>query len=199
MLPLPLPTNPTLQAIPVANSNNIENISFDHRQNTPYNAFSYDPLERLTEAEYRVGVLSEGEVFGMDDLGNCTTVNLRSGADQVYDTDTPNITNRYTAVGGNPLTYDPAAFGSRYVASNTIEEPLLSVIPASSVIPAQAGIQNHHYRHDHLHSPVALMSEAAAITWMDSYNNRYPGNHNRPKTGSEPIQPYRDRPSVFDN
>ncbi len=44
----------------------------------------------------------------MDDLGNRTTVNLRSGADQVYDTDTPNITNRYTAVGGDPLDYDAA-------------------------------------------------------------------------------------------
>jgi hypothetical protein len=44
----------------------------------------------------------------MDDLGNRTTVNLRSGANQVYATDTPNITNRYTAVGGQPLAYDAA-------------------------------------------------------------------------------------------
>ena len=64
---------------------------------------------RLTEAEYLVGVLNnEGEVFGMDDLGNRTTVNLRSGANQVYATDTPNITNRYTALGGQPLVYDAA-------------------------------------------------------------------------------------------
>lgn len=47
----------------------------------------------------------EDEVFGMDDLGNRTTVNLRSGATQVYATDTPNLTNRYTAVGGQSLVY----------------------------------------------------------------------------------------------
>jgi hypothetical protein len=47
-------------------------------------------------------------VIPMDDLGNRTTVNLRSGVNQVYATDTPNLTNRYTAVDSDPLVYDAA-------------------------------------------------------------------------------------------
>ena len=204
-------------------------------------------MDRLTEAEYLVGVLSEGEVFGMDDLGNRTTVNLRSGANQAYTTDTPNITNRYTAVGGQPLAYDAAgnltqdhdgyryvydyenritriyklngqteidvaeyaydALGRRiearsfadgqldavrrywyndqwqvltqgywsqayasftlsrnYIYGNTIDEVILSVIPA------QAGIQNHYFLHDHLYSPAALLDDTGAVVERYEYD-----------------------------
>jgi RHS repeat-associated protein len=62
----------------------------------------------LTEADYLAGLLDEGEVFGMDDLGNRTTVNLRSGLDQVYMASTPNLTNRYTTIDSQPLAYDEA-------------------------------------------------------------------------------------------
>lgn len=89
-----------------ANSNNIDRIIFEYRPGSPYNQYTYDNLDRLTEADYLVGLLTEDETFGMDDLGNRTTVNLRSGVDQVYTTDTPNLTNRYTAVDGQPLDYD---------------------------------------------------------------------------------------------
>ncbi len=44
----------------------------------------------------------------MDDLGNRTTVKLGSGTDQVYTSATPNLANRYTAVGGQSLAYDAA-------------------------------------------------------------------------------------------
>lgn len=91
-----------------ANSNNIDRIIFEYRPGSPYNQYTYDNLDRLTEADYLVGLLTEDETFGMDDLGNRTTVNLRSGVDQVYTTDTPNLTNRYTAVDFVALDYDAA-------------------------------------------------------------------------------------------
>ncbi len=65
----------------VTNENNIHKKSFDHRSGSPYNEYSYDTLDRLTEADYLVGTLTEVEVFTMDDLGNRTNVNLRSGTD----------------------------------------------------------------------------------------------------------------------
>jgi RHS repeat-associated protein len=89
-----------------ANSNNIERITFDHRAGDPYNQYGYDNLDRLTQADYLVGFLSENEVFGMDDLGNRTTVNLRSGFDQIYDVN--DLTNRYASIDQAGLQYDAA-------------------------------------------------------------------------------------------
>ena len=48
----------------------IDNITFDHRTSNPYNDFDYDDIDRLTEADYLVGVLTEDEAFAMKDTGN---------------------------------------------------------------------------------------------------------------------------------
>ena len=64
----------------------------------------YDDLSRLTEAEY---IDDSNEVFTMDDLGNRSNVNDRSGTDVSYTAS--NITNRYSAIGGsNTPAYDEA-------------------------------------------------------------------------------------------
>ena len=60
--------------------------------------------------------------------------------------------------------YDGTAFGNRYVYGNYIDEVLLSVIPA------QAGIQNHYYLHDHLYSPAALLDDTGAVVERYEYD-----------------------------
>ncbi len=72
------------------------------------NGFRYDTLDRLTEADYLVGVLTEDEQFTYDSLGNRTNVNLRNGSDEVYSLANPNLNNQYTAIGGISLTHDTA-------------------------------------------------------------------------------------------
>ena len=71
----------------------------------PANGFTYDTLDRLTQADYLVGVLTEDEQFTYDSLGNRTNVNLRGGTDEVY---AHNNVNEYTTIGGNSLTHDAA-------------------------------------------------------------------------------------------
>ena len=70
--------------------------------------YTYDNLDRLTQADYLVGVLTEDEQFTYDSLGNRTNVNRRNGADEVYSLANPNLNNEYTAIGGNSLTHDDA-------------------------------------------------------------------------------------------
>ena len=82
--------------IVIANSNNIDNITFDHRSSDPYNGYNYDGLDRLTEADYLVGLLTQDQVFTMDDLGNRSNVNLTDNADQVYSIDTTSSNLSYT-------------------------------------------------------------------------------------------------------
>jgi RHS repeat-associated protein len=90
----------------VENENNIATKLFDHRSGDPYNEYAYDDIDRLEQADYLKGELTEDEVFTMDDLGNRTEVNLRNGSDETYVVD--DDTNRYTSIGGNNLTYDDA-------------------------------------------------------------------------------------------
>jgi len=66
----------------------------------------HDNLDRLTDLDYLVGVLTEDEQFTYDDLGNRTNVNLRSGSNESYSVNS--TTNRYNSVGGNSITYDDA-------------------------------------------------------------------------------------------
>jgi len=55
---------------------------------------------------------------------------------------------------------------SRYfVYGNYIDEVLLM-----SVIPAQAGIQDFYYGHDHLYSPVALFTSAGTVAERYEYD-----------------------------
>ena len=54
-------------------------------------------MDRLTEADYLVGLLTQDEVFTLDDLGNRSNVNLKDGNDEVYSVDT--TSNRYNTVG----------------------------------------------------------------------------------------------------
>ena len=70
--------------------------------------YTYDTLDRLTQADYLVGVLTEDEQFTYDSLGNRTNVNLRNGTDEVYYLANPNLNNQYTAIGVNSLTHDNA-------------------------------------------------------------------------------------------
>ncbi|NLH18279.1 MAG: hypothetical protein GX455_17025, partial [Phycisphaerae bacterium] len=65
---------------------------------------SYDNLDRLTGVTYHD---SDSEAFGMDDLGN------RDGNQTLRDAGTVSFlvdddTNRYTSIGGNPITHDDA-------------------------------------------------------------------------------------------
>lgn len=86
------------------NSNNISNIAYNHRPAVFSNGFDYDNLNRLTQADY--GLDSTNEVFTMDDLGNRSNVNLRSGTNQAYTVD--NLTNKYTSISSISQTYDNA-------------------------------------------------------------------------------------------
>ncbi len=80
--------------------------AFDYRSGDSYNEYAYDDIDRLEQADYLKGELTENEVFAMDDLGNRTEVDLRDGSDETYVVD--DDTNRYTSIGGNNLTYDNA-------------------------------------------------------------------------------------------
>ena len=89
-------------------NSNITSQTFGHRTSDPYNMYTYDALDRLTQADYLVGVLTEDEQFTYDSLGNRTNVNLRNGTNEVYSLTNPNLNNQYTAIGGNSLTHDNA-------------------------------------------------------------------------------------------
>ena len=70
----------------------------------PYNEYSYDDLDRLTDVTYHD---SETEAFVMDALGN------RTGNQTLRDDGTVNFTvdsatNRYTAIGGSSISHDEA-------------------------------------------------------------------------------------------
>ncbi|MFC1739701.1 hypothetical protein ACFL1G_11755 [Planctomycetota bacterium] len=86
------------------NTNNISKQTYEHRSGDPDTDFTYDNLDRLTEADY--GIDSTDEVFTIDDLGNRDTVNLRSGSDEDYDID--ELTNRYEEIDSASLEYDNA-------------------------------------------------------------------------------------------
>jgi len=71
---------------------------------TVYNQYGYDDIDRLTTVAYHN---SDTEGFVMDDLGNRTgNQTLRGEGTVHFAVDT--LTNRYTAVAGNPLAYDDA-------------------------------------------------------------------------------------------
>ena len=85
---------------------NIETMTFTHRANDPANSFGYDTLDRLTDVEYLSDNQDVEDFSAMDNLGNRTgTITQRDG---VRDYTTDSLTNRYTAIAGNPLAYDDA-------------------------------------------------------------------------------------------
>jgi RHS repeat-associated protein len=77
---------------------------------TPDNEYTYDNLDRVTQAEYLVGVQTVDEEFTYDDLGNRTSVELRDDNTETYAVN--NLTNRYNETTGGPydieLEYDDA-------------------------------------------------------------------------------------------
>jgi len=86
-----------------ADENNIYRKTFDHRSGDPYNEYTYDDLDRLTDAGYLVdgGTPDREDSFVMDGLGN------RTGNQTLRD-DTVNFTvqsstNRYTSIGGHSI------------------------------------------------------------------------------------------------
>ena len=83
-------------------NSNITNQTFNHRNGTPSNSYTYDDLDRLIEAEY---IDSTDEVFNYDDLGNRLTLNTRSDQDVAY---VPNVANEYTSIGGQSVSHDAA-------------------------------------------------------------------------------------------
>ncbi|MBN1125490.1 MAG: hypothetical protein JXA82_10815 [Sedimentisphaerales bacterium] len=88
----------------VADENNIYRKTFDHRAGDPYNEYTYDDLERLTDVTYHD---SDTEAFVMDDLGN------RAGNQTLREDGTINFTvdsstNRYTTIGGSSMSHDDA-------------------------------------------------------------------------------------------
>jgi len=75
---------------------------------TPDNEYTYDTLDRLTRAEYLVGVQTQNEDFVYDKLGNRTTLK-HNGTDVArYQ---HNDVNEYTYIGlasGTNVTHDNA-------------------------------------------------------------------------------------------
>ena len=88
-----------------ADQNNISRQKYVHRGYQDLN-FYYDNLDRLTQADYLIFSPMQYEAFGMDDLGNRTTVHPRVGSNVSYTTDP--YTNRYTQVGASYPLYDDA-------------------------------------------------------------------------------------------
>jgi RHS repeat-associated protein len=86
-------------------TNNISDITYAHKPSTPENSYVYDDINRLTQATY-FSDLNDNEVFTLDNLGNRSNVNLRSGSDLAYQIDTD--TNQYSQIGGNNISYDNA-------------------------------------------------------------------------------------------
>ena len=86
------------------NENNIWQKTFDHRDGSPYNDYTYDDIDRLTAAAYHN---SDTEGFVMDDLGNRDGNQTLRQEGTIHFTPDP-LTNRYTAIAGHPLSYDDA-------------------------------------------------------------------------------------------
>ena len=87
----------------------ISRLRHDHRYSDPCTEFSYDGLDRITRADY--GIEAEYETFPMDDLGNRDgDVYLRDGGYDAYVVN--DVTNQYTTIAGESLSYDPCGTGS---------------------------------------------------------------------------------------
>ncbi|MBE0535692.1 MAG: hypothetical protein IH624_08475 [Phycisphaerae bacterium] len=78
----------------------------------PYNEYTYDDLDRLTDVTYHS---AETEMFNMDNLGNRTSVVKRDTAVDTYALDS--ATNRYDLSAGGPYevtcAYDAAGNTTR--------------------------------------------------------------------------------------
>jgi len=89
-------------------NSNIISQAYDHRPTSIDNIYTYDNLDRLTRAEYLVGVQTENEDFVYDKLGNRTTLK-HNGTDVArYQ---HNDVNEYTYIGlgsGTNVTHDNA-------------------------------------------------------------------------------------------
>ena len=85
----------------VADENNIYRKTFDHRSGDPYNEYTYDDLDRLTDADYLVdsGTPDREDSFVMDGLGNRTGDQTLS--DDAVNFTVQSLTNRYTSIGGD--------------------------------------------------------------------------------------------------
>ncbi len=88
--------------------NNIYRKTFDHRSGDPYNEYTYDDLDRLTDAEYLVdgGTPDREDSFVMDGLGNRTGSQTLS--DDTVSFTVESLTNRYTSIGGHSISHDDA-------------------------------------------------------------------------------------------
>lgn len=73
-------------------------------------------MDRLTEADYLVGVLTEDEQFTYDKLGNRESVNLRDGTDQDYAVNS--LTNRYDNDAGEDIVCEYDEDGNTIVDPN---------------------------------------------------------------------------------
>jgi RHS repeat-associated protein len=90
------------------NGDNILSQTYNHRDNDPANGFTYDPLNRLTNASY--GMFSGGtETFNYDRLGNrtSTTDGRYFGSPCTYTPSTEN-NNEYDYICGTEVLYDAA-------------------------------------------------------------------------------------------
>jgi YD repeat-containing protein len=87
-------------------TNNIKWQMYDHMTNPqdPCVVFNYDNLDRLKGVVYNTDSTDEG--FTIDDLGNRSSVNPRSGSNISYIMN--NTSNRYDNIDGHNLAYDYA-------------------------------------------------------------------------------------------
>ena len=119
----------------VANTNNIDQITFDHRTSDPVNNYDYDDIDRVTDIEYMSNT-SDTESFVIDDLGN------RDGNQTLRDDGTVNFTvdddtNRYTSIAGNSISHDNAGNltvdKDGYVHEYDTENRLIRIVDVNDV------------------------------------------------------------------
>jgi RHS repeat-associated protein len=123
----------------VADENNIYRKTFDHRSGDPYNEYTYDDLDRLTDVTYHD---SDTEAFVMDALGNRTgNQTLRDDGSVNFTVDS--ATNRYTAIGGNSISHDDAGNMNEHTRNAT----------------------KYHYDYDYENRVMLIKKETAPDTW----------------------------------
>ncbi len=123
----------------VADENNIERKTFDHRTNDEYNQYAYDDLDRVSDVDYLVynSTPDHEETFNMDTLGNRTSV-VRDTSTDTYALDS--ATNRYdVATSGYDVIceYDEAGNTTKdkddYTYEYDYENRIVKIEDSSSV------------------------------------------------------------------
>ena len=153
-----------------ANENNIDTKTFHHRTGTPKpaNDYDYDDLDRLTGIEYLTNQ-ADVESFTMDTLGNRTGDQTLRG-DSTVDFTIDSATNRYSSVGGNPISHDDAGNTTTdkdsYTYQYDYENRIVKIEDSSSSDVAE-------YAYDALGRRIKVIDSKAATTTLYYYNPQW--------------------------